>query len=207
MNITVLLWVVDILCYLIVTPFLKLCNGVLWELQQAIQSLMKECKKDARISSEYDDEVQSTSHTRNYKSHPQQPYDLSKTLPRNDRLEVVRQNTTAQILIMTKWMVRQNTVSRIESRKTAGSLPSVYHVMCLTFYLKIFPWIKCIMFSPVVILCIRLRLHYFNFDTDDVFCVKYGETRKVSLLWYQTPGSLLKNEAISEFFSMSFEIV
>ena len=41
----------------------------------------------------------------------------------------------------------------------------------------------------------------------DLFCGKYQETRKVSLLWYQTPGGLLKNEAISEFFSMSFEIV
>ena len=82
MNITVLLWVVDILCYLIVTPFLKLCNGVLWELQQAIQSLMKECNKDTRISSEYDDEVQSTSYARNYKPHPQYP-----TPPNNFALE------------------------------------------------------------------------------------------------------------------------
>ena len=52
---------------------------------------------------------------------------------------------------------KTKTIARIESRKTAGSLPSVYYVMCLTFYLKIFPWIKCIMFSPVVILCIQLR--------------------------------------------------
>ena len=35
---------------------------------------MKECKKDARVSSEYDDEVQSTSHGRNYKPHPQYPH-------------------------------------------------------------------------------------------------------------------------------------
>ena len=56
-----------------------------------------------------------------------------------ERLEVVRQNTAGQIMLKTKCMVRQNTVSRIESRKTAGSLPSVYYVMCLTFYLKIFP--------------------------------------------------------------------
>ena len=43
--------------------FLKLCNGVLWELQQAIQSLMKECKKNALISSEYD-EMHSQHHMR-----------------------------------------------------------------------------------------------------------------------------------------------
>ena len=34
------------------------------------------------------------------------------------------------------------------------------------------------MCSPVVILCIQLRMHYFN--TDDLFCVKYQETRKCS---------------------------
>ena len=32
---------------------------------------------------------------------------------RAERLEVVRQNTAAQILLKTKFMVRQNTVSRI----------------------------------------------------------------------------------------------
>ena len=68
-----------------------------------------------------------------------------------------RKTVAAQIQLNTKCMVRQNTVARIESRKTAGSLPLIYYVMCLTFYLKIFPWIKCIMFSPVVILCIHLR--------------------------------------------------
>ena len=33
--------------------------------------------------------------------------------------------------------------------------------MCLTFYLKIFPWIKCIMLSmfSIVFLCIHLRWH------------------------------------------------
>ena len=81
MNITVLLWFVDILCYLIVRIILRLCNDVLWELQQAIQSLMKECKKDARISWEYDDEVQSTSHARNYKPHPQYPPPLPPPPP------------------------------------------------------------------------------------------------------------------------------
>ena len=45
-------------------------------------------------------------------------------------------------------MVRQKTVAQIESRKTAGSLPLIYYVMCLTFYLKIFPSTKC-MFSLV----------------------------------------------------------
>ena len=48
---------------------------------------------------------------------------------------------------------KTKTVAQIESRKTAGSLPLIYCVICLTFYLKIFPWIKC-MFSPVVFLCI-----------------------------------------------------
>ena len=43
-------------------------------------------------------------------------------------------------------------------------------------------------------------LALFNFDTDDLFCVKYQETRNVSLLQYQTPTSPLKNETISEFF-------
>ena len=47
-------------------------------------------------------------------------------------------------------------VAQIESRKTGGSSPLIYYVMCLTFYLKIFLWIKR-MFSPVVILCIQLR--------------------------------------------------
>ena len=37
-------------------------------------------------------------------------------------------------------------------------------------------------------------LALFNFDTDDLFCVKYQETRNVSLLRYETPTSLLKNE-------------
>ena len=37
---------------------------------------------------------------------------------------------------------KTKTVARIESRKTTGSLPLIYYVMCLTFYLKIFPWIK-----------------------------------------------------------------
>ena len=43
-------------------------------------------------------------------------------------------------------------------------------------------------------------LALFNFDTDDLFCVKCQETRNVSLLRYQTPTSPLKNETISEFF-------
>ena len=43
-------------------------------------------------------------------------------------------------------------------------------------------------------------LALFNFDTDDLFCVKYRETRNVSLLRYQTTTSLLKNETIPEFF-------
>ena len=42
-------------------------------------------------------------------------------------------------------------------------------------------------------------LALFNFDTDDLFCEKYQETRNVSLLRYQKPTSLLKNEMISEF--------
>ena len=70
----------------------------------------------------------------------------------------------AQIQLKTKCMIRQNTVARIQSRKTVGSLPLIYYVMCFTFSLKIFPWIKCIMFSPVVILCVHLRQHCFNFD-------------------------------------------
>ena len=57
---------------------------------------------------------------------------------RAERLEVVRQNMAAQIQIKTKCMVTQKQ-SQIESRKTAGSLPLIYYVMCLTFYLKIFP--------------------------------------------------------------------
>ena len=44
---------------------------------------------------------------------------------RAERLEVVRQNIAAQIQLKTKRMVRQNTVARIESRKTAGSLPLI----------------------------------------------------------------------------------
>ena len=43
-------------------------------------------------------------------------------------------------------------------------------------------------------------LALFNFDIEDLFCVKYQETRNISLLQYQTPTSLLKNETISEFF-------
>ena len=54
-NIAVLLSFVDIVCYLIVTLIIRPCNSVLWELQQAVQSLMKECKKHACISSEYDE--------------------------------------------------------------------------------------------------------------------------------------------------------
>ena len=57
---------------------------------------------------------------------------------RAERLEVVRQNMAAQIQIKTKCMVTQKQ-SQIESRKTAGSLPLIYYVMYLTFYLKIFP--------------------------------------------------------------------
>ena len=60
---------------------------------------------------------------------------------------------------------KAKTVARIESRKTAGSFPLIYYEMCLTFYLKILPWIKCTIFSPVVILCIQLRYHCFNTRT------------------------------------------
>ena len=56
-------------------------------------------------------------------------------------------------------------VARIESRKTAGSFPLIYYELRLTLYLKIFPWTKCIIFSPVVILCIQLRYHCFNTRT------------------------------------------
>ena len=61
------------------------------------------------------------------------------TKRRAKRLEVVRQNIAAQIQLKTKCMVRQNTVAQIESRQKASSSPLIYYVMCLTFYLKIFP--------------------------------------------------------------------
>ena len=55
---------------------------------------------------------------------------------------------------------------------------------------KVFYVFYCFsMYSP--------SLALFNFDTDDLF---YQETRNVSLLRYQTPTSVLKNETISEFF-------
>ena len=78
-------------------------------------------------------------------------------------------------------MVRQNTVARIESGKAAGSFHLIYYVIhCLNLYLKIVPGIECIMFPPVDILFIQLRWHCFN--TVDLFCVKYQETRTCSLL-------------------------
>ena len=49
-------------------------------------------------------------------------------------------------------------------------------------------------------------LALFNFDTDDLFCVKYQETRNVSLLRYQTLTCLLKNETISEFFLTNLNV-
>ena len=90
---------------------------------------------------------------------------------------------------------KTKTVAQIESRRTAGSLPLIYYVMCLTFYLKIFPWIIC-MFSLVftfvsIVLTLILTI---------CFVWNINKTRKVSLLRYQTPRSLLKNEAISEGF-------
>ena len=56
---------------------------------------------------------------------------------RAERLEVVRQNKAPQIQLNTKCMVTQNTVARIESRKTAGSLQLMYYVslMCLIDFL------------------------------------------------------------------------
>ena len=40
-----------------------------------------------------------------------------------------RKTVAAQIQLNTKCMVRQNTVARIESRKTAGSLQLIYNIM------------------------------------------------------------------------------
>ena len=77
-------------------------------------------------------------------------------------------------------MVRKNTVAGIESGKAAGSFHLIYYLIhCLNLYLKIVPGIKC-MFPPFVILFIQLRWHCFN--TVDLFCVKYQETRTCSLL-------------------------
>ena len=55
------------------------------------------------------------------------------------------------------------------------------------------------MISPVVILCIHLRYHCLNIDTEDLFCVKYQKTRKPALFYfftmvYQIPRSLLKTK-------------
>ena len=56
---------------------------------------------------------------------------------KNNRVK--RQNIAAQIQIKTKCMVRQKQSHELSQEKTAGSLPLIYYVMCLTFYLKIFP--------------------------------------------------------------------
>ena len=54
---------------------LRLCNRVLWELRQPVQSLMKECNEDARISSGYNEKNSQhhmrgiTNHTRNNPTH------------------------------------------------------------------------------------------------------------------------------------------
>ena len=53
-----------------------------------------------------------------------QPHEAAKERP--ERLEVVRQNIATQIQLKAKSKCRQNTVARIESRKTAGSLPFKY---------------------------------------------------------------------------------
>ena len=68
-----------------------------------------------------------------------QPHDLSKGMPRNELKDlVIRQNIAAQIQLKTVHG-KTKTVAQIGSRKTAGSFPSIYYVMSLTFYLKIFP--------------------------------------------------------------------
>ena len=62
---------------------------------------------------------------------------LQTLVQRNEKYKKRVYTLAAQIQIKTKSMVRQ-TQSRLESRKTAGSFPLIYYVMCLTFYLQIF---------------------------------------------------------------------
>ena len=81
---------------------------------------------------------------------------------------------TNAVLIKTKCMVRQNTVARIESRKTAGSLPLIFLCNVFDFLFENLPLNK--MYN------VLSSCYCFNFDIDDLFCVKYQETRKVSLL-------------------------
>ena len=74
---------------------------------------------------------------------------------RAERLEDLRQNIVAQIQLNTKCMVRQNTVARIESRKTAGSLQLIYYVSLMyliDFLFENLPLNKMYVFS-----CIHLR--------------------------------------------------
>ena len=66
-----------------------------------------------------------------------QPHGLSKRLPTNelkDKTKYSGTNTDKD-----KVHGKTKTVTQIESRKTPGSFPLIYYVMCLTFYLKIFP--------------------------------------------------------------------
>ena len=53
-----------------------------------------------------------------------------------------RKTVAAQIQLYTKCMVRQNTVARIEWRKTAGNFQLIYYVIYYVFelFLKMFIW-------------------------------------------------------------------
>ena len=66
-----------------------------------------------------------------------------------------RKTVAAQIQLNTKCMVRQNTVARIQWRKTAGNFQLIYYVIYYVFelFLKMFIWKN--VFSSC--LCIHLR--------------------------------------------------